>query len=156
MTETPQAKLVERVSYLRRRYHPHLRVARGRIDPVPLVNVVLLLVLFSLLNAPFVLQPGVTVDLPVAPFADGVGYGPAVVTLSQEGMVFFNDERTSLDALPAALALAVADHPQASLVIEADGRVAHNAIVQVCNMATAAGIRKVVLATRVGPVGGGL
>lgn len=151
MTEAAQPKLVERVSYLRRRYRTQLRVARGRIDAVPLVNVVLLLVLFFILNAPFVLQPGVTVDLPVSSFAEGVSYGPAVVTISQEGMVFFNDERTTVNALPAAFAQVALEHPQASLVIEADGRVQHSTIVQICNMATAAGIRKVVLATRVQP-----
>ena len=70
-------------------------------------------------------------------------------SISQEGMMFFNDERMTMEELGAALAQAAFDQPDASLVIEADGRVPHRTLVQIYNMATAAGIKSVVLATRV-------
>jgi biopolymer transport protein ExbD len=141
--------ITERISYLRRRYRPHQRLFKGPIDVVPLVNVVLLFMLFFILQSPFVMQPGISVTLPTASFASGVPYGSMVVLISQEGMMFFNDERTTMEGLGAALSQSIYDHPEAALVIEADGRVPQSTIVQVYNVAMAAGVKKVVLATRV-------
>ena len=149
----PDKTITEQISYLRRRYRPHERLFKGPIDVVPLVNVVLLFVFFFILQSPFVMQPGIVVNLPTASFASGVPYGALVVTISQEGMMFFNDERMTMEELGAALAQAAFDQPDASLVIEADGRVPHSTLVQIYNMATAAGIKSVVLATRVPAVG---
>ena len=145
--------ITERISYLRRRYRPHQRLFKGPIDVVPLVNVVLLFMLFFILQSPFVMQPGITVNLPTASFASGVPYGSMVILISQEGMVFFNDERTTMEGLGTALSQSLYDHPDVSLVIEADGRVPHSTLVQVYNIAMAAGIKNVVLATRVSATG---
>ncbi|MFH0880287.1 MAG: biopolymer transporter ExbD, partial [Lentisphaerota bacterium] len=89
-----------------------------------------------------------------SPFYSGVPYEAMVVTISQEGMIFFNDERTALKGLAQAFAQAAHDHPEATLVIEADGRVLHSTLAEIYNMAMGAGIRKVALATRVLSVGG--
>ena len=145
----PDQTITERISYLRRRYRPHLHLFKGPIDVVPLVNVVLLFMLFFIIQSPFVMQPGITVNLPTSSFASGVPYGALMVTVSQEGLVLFNDERTTLEGLGPLLAQAVFEHPDASLVIEADGRVQHSTLVQIYNTATAAGIKSVVLATRI-------
>ena len=127
----PDKTITERISYLRRRYRPHERLFKGPIDVVPLVNVVLLFVFFFILQSPFVMQPGIVVNLPTASFASGVPYGALVVTISQEGMMFFNDERMTMEELGAALAQAAFDQPDASLVIEADGRVPHSMLLEV-------------------------
>ncbi len=145
----PGKTITERISSLRRKYRPRERLFKGPIDVVPLVNVVLLFIFFFILQSPFVKQPGIVVNLPTASFTSGVPYGALVLTISQGGMMFFNDERTTMEELGAALAQAVFDQPDASLVIEADGRVPHSTLVEVYNMATAAGIKSVVLATRV-------
>ena len=149
----PDQTITERISYLRRRYRPHLHLFKGPIDVVPLVNVVLLFMLFFIIQSPFVMQPGITVNLPTSSFASGVPYGALMVTVSQEGLVLFNDERTTLEGLGPLLAQAVFEHPDASLVIEADGRVQHSTLVQIYNTATAAGIKSVVLATRIPSTG---
>ena len=145
--------ITDRISYFRRKYRPNQRVFKGPIDVVPLVNVVLLFMLFFIIQSPFVMQPGITVNLPTSSFTAGVPYGAMVVTVSQEGLVFFNDERTTLEGLGAVFAQAVFDHADSSLVIEADGRVQHSTLVQIYNMATAAGIKSVVLATRISSTG---
>jgi len=145
--------IMDRIGFLRRRYRPHQRLFKGPIDVVPLVNVILLFMLFFIVQSPFVMQPGITVNLPTSSFASGVPYGAMVVTVSQEGLVFFNDERTTLEGLGTVFAQAVFDHPDSSLVIEADGRVQHSTLVQIYNMATAAGIKTVVLATRISSTG---
>ena len=141
--------IVERLSYLRRRYRPHARVVRGPLEAIPLLNVVLLLLFFFIVNSSFVLQPGVVVNLPASTFTSGAPYAALVVTISQEGMVFFNDERRTLDGLSPAFAQAAYDHPDTALIIEADERVPNGTLIQIYNMAMSAGIRKVVIATRI-------
>jgi len=131
-----------------RHFRSRLRPARGPVEAVSLVNVVLLLLLFFMLNSGYVLQPGLVLDLPEAVFTAGARYGALVVTLTQEGMVFFNDERTTLEGLESGFAQAVFEQPEATLMIEADARVNHGTLVQIYNMAAASGIHKVVMATR--------
>ncbi|HBA83299.1 MAG TPA: hypothetical protein DCZ95_04310 [Verrucomicrobia bacterium] len=144
-----------RTSFLRRRFRSHYRLAAGFLDAIPLINIGLLLFLFFMANSPFVLQPGIIVNLPASPFNSGVPYGSMVVTVSQEGMIFFRDERVSMDGLSEALAREVQERPESTLLLEADGRVFNDTLVQVYNAAVSAGIEKVVLATRVSSSGGG-
>jgi biopolymer transport protein ExbD len=144
-----------RTSFLRRRFRPHYRLAAGFLDAVPLINVVLLFFLFFMANSPFVLQPGIIVNLPASPFNSGVPYGSMVVTISQEGMIFFQDDRVTMEGLAEALAREAKERPDSTLLLEADGRVFNDTLVQVYNVAVAVGIEKVVLATRVTSSGGG-
>lgn len=133
----------------RRRFRPREWLACGRPDAIPLINVALLMFLFLMVQSAFVLQPGVVVRLPASPFTSGVPYGAMVVTISQEGMVFFNDERIPLAGLADAFARTAHDHPDATLIIEADGRVNHQKLVEVYNKAMQAGLKEIALATRV-------
>lgn len=156
MNRPQEETLGARLSYFRRRYCTRQRAFAGPMDVVPVVNVALLLVLFFIVNSSFVLQPGVVVNLPTAAFADGAPYGDMVVTISEEGMVFFNDERTTVEGLGPLFSVAAVNRPDETLVIEADGKVRHSTIVEIYNLATAAGIKSVLLATRVPAASGAL
>lgn len=131
-----------------RRYRPKRRVFAGPISFIPLVNIALLLVIFMLLNSGFVLRPGFVIQLPTAEFVAGGRYDAKVVTLTQEGLVFFDDERWPLEDLAQAFMQAASKNRDLSLTVEADSRVPYGTVVRVMNMATAAGIRQVNLATR--------
>lgn len=150
----PGENVTERIGFLRRRFMPYRRMFRGPLALVPLLNVVLLLAMFAVLNSAFVMRPGVVVHLPSSPFVSGTQYSALVVTVTQEGLVFFNDERTTLDGLQASFAQMAFEHPDMPLVVEADSRVPHSTIVRIYNMAMGVGIRKVLLATRVATAGG--
>ena len=130
---------------VRRRFKGRYRRSVGPIEVVALLNIILLMGMFVFTGSSFVLQPGIRVQLPSAPFLDGEAYGLRVLTLTQEGLVFFNDELLDMKRLEEALSRPVAE---SALLIEADEGTPYGVLVQVYSMAVRAGIREVVLATR--------
>jgi len=145
-----------------RRYRPENRLNRGLVIAAPWVTFALLVAMYLYLLAPNVLQPGIAVQLPESPFADGRQYGHNVAVLSlpvagrseREEIVFFDDQRylvretAQMNSLRTALAKARLDKPALALGVEADGAVRHETLVQLFNMASDAGFKDVNLATR--------
>jgi len=145
-----------------RHYRPENKLNNGLVTSAPWVSVALLVGLYLYGLAPNVLQPGVVVQLPEAPFTDGRHYGHNIAVLSlpvagragRDEIFFFDDQRylgresAELDGLRAALATAYAQKPNLPLVVEADRMVRHETIVKLFDMAADAGFREVNLATR--------
>ncbi len=146
--QAPSPSNFRELGCFQRRFLVRLKPARGPLDVVPLISVTLLVFLFLLIHSSFVLRPGIAVNLPSAAFLEGAPYGSAVVTVTQQGMIFFNDERTHLEKLGPALTQAVFERPDMTLVIEADEMIRNNTLVQIYNIASIAGVKKIVLATR--------
>ena len=137
---------------VRRHFRGRYRRAVGPIEVTALLNVVVLVGLFHYASSRFVLQPGVRVRLPEAPFTDGAPYGARVLTLAQGGLMFFNDERMTPATLGPALARAGRDDSAVPLLIEADEGTSYGTLLEVYALAAQAGLRDVVLATRPPPV----
>ncbi len=131
-----------------RRYRPQKRLFSQPAGLIPLLNLALLIMLLMILQSSFVRQPSSAVQLPAAAFLSGTPYGFKVVTLTQEGLFFFDDEMVTLDTLATAFRNAVRDQKATAITIEADVRVPYGIILRVMNMATAAGLQQVNLATR--------
>lgn len=146
--QAPDEQFRERLFHFRRRFNPSQRRTRGLLVSAPWVDVVLLMLLFIITQSPFVVQPGVVVELPVSASQSHARYGDLVVAIPQEDTYFFNDERMNADRLASALSAAARDNPGRALIIEADQRIAHQTLVEVYNLAVSAGLRQVLLATR--------
>jgi biopolymer transport protein ExbD len=149
-------------------YRPPNRLNRGLVSAAPWLDGLLLLLFFLLVTSRFVLQPGLSIRLPTAPFTGGATpYGLLGVVVVQEAtgdknseeIFYFDDERFVLgqpasdEKLKKAFAKAVQSKPGQAMVIEADQLVKHGTVVALINMAAAAGIPDVVVATR--PEGAG-
>lgn len=162
MMQVPEAQTIGWYVKGFRRYRPENRINRGLMGAAPWVNLALLVAFYLYLLAPNVLQPGVAVQLPESPFADGRHYGhnmvvlslPAVGQAAREEIYFFDDQRylgretAQVDALRAALTRAWTEKPNLPLVIEADREVRHATLVSLFNMAADAGFKEVTLGTR--------
>ena len=150
------------VSGLRTRFFPKSRIGQGLISVAPWLDILVLMMLFVLLQAHFVLQPGVLIRLPETRFADGSRPAMAMVVLSlptepgrpSREIVFFDDARyligseRYMNALREALGAQAQTRPEGDLAILADESVAHGTVMMLCDMAREAGIAQVNLASK--------
>ncbi len=74
------------------RFKTNLTIAKGVLDITPLIDVVLLLLIFFMLSSSFVFNPGVKVDLPEYSSGETLQESDLVVTITEEGLYFYNDE----------------------------------------------------------------
>lgn len=133
---------------LRRRFMSRSRRFPPMVEPAAMVDVVLLILMFFMISSSYVTRPGVQISLPVSDQSQGFQMNAMVVTLTRNGLVFFNDQRVEMEALPQALARARIENPGLPLVIEADESVTVEVQMKVVGDATRAGIDEIALATR--------
>ncbi|MFC1452338.1 ExbD/TolR family protein [Verrucomicrobiota bacterium] len=150
------------VSGLRMRYFPRSRVGHGMMVMAPWFDVIFLIIFFLLLGSRLAIQPGMMVDLPVAPFKSGSRSPLVAVVFSvkagapgrREEIVLFNDDRFVLDReghrgrLRDALSDGHRRNAGAGLIVSADSLVRHGTIVELLNMAREEGITEVNIASR--------
>ena len=135
----------ESLRYVGRRFHPRSRRYRRFVELSPLVDAALLFFLFFFIRSSFVLQPGLHVELPGRAFTSGAEYGNMVVTVTREDLLLLNDELTTLLELGRRLKEAAEEFPDEPLLIQADGEVPHGTLVEIYDIAEAAGIHNTVL-----------
>ncbi len=124
-------------------------IAKGPVDPAPMVDVVFLLLIFLVLSSPLVLQPGIGVlDPPASNTPPVASFQGLVVTVTRDNVMFFNNQPVTPENLRTALREAVRQAPHNELVIKADRQVSHGAIVQLMSIAFESGVTAVNLATR--------
>ena len=130
-------------------FRTHCEIAKGTIDPAPMVDVVFLLLIFLVLSSPFVLQPGFgNVSLPQVPNPDTTSFQNLVVTVSSDNLLFFNLQKISLQELPQALRKAASEVRNPELIIKADRNVAFGTVMKIKSIAFEAGITAINEATR--------
>jgi biopolymer transport protein ExbD len=95
------------------------------------------------------MQPGINIKLPASPFTGGAQFGSLVLSITRGGWFYFNDERLDAPRLIESLEKAALENPGAPLIIEADERVAHGAVITAWNAALNAGLTEVSIATRI-------
>jgi biopolymer transport protein ExbD len=132
-----------------RRFKPTRKPAGIFSISVVFFDAALLVLAFFLAVSPFVLQPGINIKLPSSPFTGGARFGAMILSVTRGDWFYFNDERLDLSRLGAVLEAAAAEHPGAPLIIEADERASHGAVVAAWNAALRAGIPEVSMATEI-------
>lgn len=132
-------------------FKTYCEIANGRIDPAPMVDIVFLLLIFLVLSSPYVLQPGFgtkPLEIPTSSSFTAATFQGLVVVVSRDNLIFFKNERITLDKLKIALQTAARESRNAELVIKADQQVPHGTIVKIEGIAFESGISAVNIAVR--------
>ena len=138
----------EAVLHLHRSFRPRRQTGRGFLTGTVFLDTALLIVGFVLATSPFVLKPGIAIDLPVAAQTAGIRFNDMVLSISCEGLLFFNDEQVTLDGLEGAFRIAIEKRPGIALILEADASVSQATAATVYDAAAAAGFRQIFIATQ--------
>jgi len=118
----------------------------GWLVVFPLIDVVFLLIFFTLLSSSFILQPGIAISAPATPFLLGAQRNPQVISISGGAVpsIYFRDQKTSIERLGPLLDEAKRENR--SIIIKADRQTPYELVVAVTNIALEHGIPSVSLA----------
>lgn len=141
----------EAVLYLHRTFLPRRRTGRGFLTATVFLDAALLFTAFVLAVSPFVLKPGIELELPVARESGGIRYTDTVLSITRAGLFFFNDERVPPEQLDAVLQAAAERRPGTALILEADATTTQSVTASVIDAASRAGFTRILIATRSRP-----
>ncbi|MDL2226852.1 biopolymer transporter ExbD [Deltaproteobacteria bacterium OttesenSCG-928-M10] len=121
------------------------------INLTPLVDVVLLLVLFFMVTSQFAVMPGLNLLLPSVDPQSQVRVPPAErleISVTAAGDIFFEDQPTTLNNLPLHLERTGAAGDEVVIVVSADRTVPYGRIVKIMDTLRLEGFNRVVFAAR--------
>lgn len=123
------------------RYNPEL------FNLIPLINVLFLVLACATLSRSFVLQPGLSVVLPVSSFALSSQRHPQIVSITGGALptMYFQDKKVELQELEAMLS--ESKTKDRSLIIRADRAVPYELVSNVMNLGLRQGYTVAVAAT---------
>ena len=120
-----------------------------RINITPLIDVVLLLLIFIMLSSSFILQPGINVNLPESQINEvPTATKELIVTITPEKNFYLQGQPITIEALPESLAEHVRDQGHHTLKIASDELVPIKLVVQVWDIAQQVGLKNATILTR--------
>ena len=126
------------------RFKRHAKLEKGNLDIAPLIDVVLLLLIFFMLTSSFISQPGIRINLPKAVTSEAIHEESLVITITDKN-IYLGDKKISLKDLKSSLKFSARrDQP---LLIKADEQVALGKVVEVWDLCRDAGISRINIAT---------
>ncbi|MFH2068873.1 MAG: biopolymer transporter ExbD [Candidatus Omnitrophota bacterium] len=129
------------------KFKRHHKLTRGQLDMAPLIDCVLLLMIYFMLTSSFIMQPGLKIKLPEAKTTEQGVPQPVLVSVTQNNIIFFHDRPVTITELEFLLA-AEGKKGKFALVVKGDQTASHGLVVKVLDIARLAGAEKLVVATR--------
>jgi biopolymer transport protein ExbD len=104
-----------------------------------------LMIFFLLLSSSFILQPGISVNVPFSKFMLAPQVKYQIVSITNGATVYFRDQKVSIDELGQQFD--TARREGRSIVIKADRSTPYEIVIRVANLALEHGVPSVSLAT---------
>lgn len=117
------------------------------LTAIPMLDVLFLLIFFLVLSSNFILQPGISVSVPLSRFTLGPQINPQIISITGGAApaIYFRDQKVALDQLGPLLDEAKKEGRP--IIIKADRVSPYALVVEVANLALERGITSVALAT---------
>ena len=121
---------------------------RMHLDIAPLIDIVFLLLIFFMLTAHFIAQPGIEVTLPVAETATLEEMEDIVIFVSERGKIFLNDKQVNIKDLRLALEAKLEVGQKKTVILKADEKINLGLAVKVMDTARQAGAERLIISTK--------
>lgn len=123
-------------------------VKRARIEMVPLIDCMFLLLVFFVYSMMTLTQPrGIPVDLPHAATAPPIQKEFLSISITDADEIYLGKEKVSLDALGARIAAARSADPSVRVFINGDTDARHGVVVRVLDILRTQSIEQVAIQT---------
>ena len=121
---------------------------RARIEIVPLIDCMFLLLVFFVYSMMTMTQSrGISVSLPHASTAAAIREEPLAISITEDGEIFLDKEKVSLDTLKARLAVEQAADPSLKVLIKGDTLARHGTVVKVLDTLRTLSVEQVAIQT---------
>ena len=116
------------------------RAPIAAINVTPLVDVMLVLLVIMMVSATYIVSQTLKVELPKTATSDGKTATVAAVTITDTHALYLNKQPVTEDELASRLRGLYAEDRGMTLVVSADERADHGAVVHVLDLARVEGI----------------
>ena len=116
------------------------------INVTPIVDVMLMLLVIFILTAPAI-RYGLDIGLPKGSFGKDVTRQAVIVSLSQDGQLFVQNESVNRAELPSILTQKLLTAPASRVMIAADKAISYGGVMELLSLVKSAGVDDVYLLT---------
>ena len=117
----------------------------GAIDLTPMLDVVFIMLIFFIVTASFIKEPGIEINRPDANTASGVKT-PILVAISSQNKIWINKQGVDEQQVKRELQALYAETPKGKLVIQADSKANIKTLTKVAQAAREVGIAEITVA----------
>ena len=117
------------------------------INITPMLDVVFILLIFFIVTANFIKEPGLEVNRPDSETAEPTENAAILIAVGPTGEVWMDGRRIDVRQVKANVVKLLADNPKGSVVIQADEKAVADTIIKVMDGAREAGVNAISLAS---------
>lgn len=118
----------------------------GAIDLTPMLDVVFIMLIFFIVTATFIKEPGVEVERPDATTADYKN-AKILIAVSNENKIWIDKNEIDESLVKDQIELLIAENPKSPVVIQADGKANIKTLNIVAQKAREVGVTDISIAT---------
>jgi biopolymer transport protein ExbD len=124
----------------------HCTIARGKLDIAPLIDVVLLLLIFFMLSSSMIQPTGLSVNLPASEVASMQPGDKVRIAIDESGALLWRGNPVEKAELEKRLEMLFAAEPETLIILEADKEVSHGSVVEVMSLIRLKGLKRLAIA----------
>ena len=122
---------------------------RMHLEIAPLVDIVLLLLIFFMLTSNFIMQPGIKITLPEAKTAKPQKEENIIVFITENSTIYLNGRKINIGELKDALEEKLKKTEKKAVILKADEKVNLGLAVKVMDIAKQAKAENLIISTRI-------
>ena len=123
------------------------REEKSEINLTPMLDVVFIMLIFFIVTATFIREPGTEILRPEAMTAEVKPTVSVLVGINAANEIWIDKKRVDVRSVRANLERLIAENPKGGLVVQADAGAKNELLMEVLNAARGAGIQQVAVAT---------
>ena len=116
------------------------------INLTPMLDVVFIMLIFFIVTAVFIKEPGIDITRPEAITRETPVGGAIYVAISPNNEIWIDGDEVELSAVRLSIERLHSENPEAGLIIQADAQARNENVIAVMDAAKAAGVQDVLIA----------